>query len=165
MTKAETLNDRKYGIAGFRARHEKKREKIREENKKNGGALKRFWSDSWHGSAVLGHNGIVFLVWAMLMLATAYAALQIAFFVIAMVLAETGGIAMETPVDVITTYVVIGMCCGFCLFFAFAIEKWLIKHMTRRFWKFDRKTRTIDRGESWRERHEIAESLEASEDE
>lgn len=160
MTKAETLNDRKLGIAGFRARHEKKRDKIREENRKNGGALKRFWSDSWHGSAVLGHNGIVFLAWGTLMLATAYAALQAAFFVIAMVLAETGGIAMETPVDVITTYVVIGMCCGFCLFFAFAVEKWLIRHMARRFWRFDHKTRTIDRGEAWRERHEAAGSPE-----
>lgn len=148
-----TLNDSKFRLGRFRSEHKEKKAKIDADNKSTGRTLKRFWSDSAKGSAALAHNGIVFLAWGCIMLLAAYGSLELAFFAIAMVLAETGGILMETTVDVITVYVVIAMVCGFDLFFSFAIEKWLIKHMARRFWKFDHKTGKIDKGDVWRERH------------
>lgn len=149
-----TLNDRKLSLGRFRAGHKAKKEKIDAENRTAGSALKKFWIDGARSGAVLAHNGIVFLAWGCVMALVAYASLQAVFVVIAMVLAETGGILMETSIDVITTYVVIAMCCGFDMFFSFAVEKWLIKHMSRRFWRHDHRTGTVDKGEAWRERHQ-----------
>lgn len=151
--KSEAL---KADIGGFRARHEKKKAKIDAENRENGKTLKAFWKNSVSGGAVLAHNGIVFLAWGMLMLLVAYMSLQLAFYVIAMVLAETGGILMETAIDVVTVYVVIAMCCGFDMFFSFKIESYLIRCMAKRFWRTDRRSGTIDKGEFWRLRHEAA---------
>lgn len=148
-----TLNDRKSALGRFRAGHKAKKDGIDAENRKAGGALKKFWADGARSGAVLAHNGIVFLAWACAMAVVAYASLQLAFVIIAMVLAETGGILMETSIDVITAYVVIAMCCGFDMFFSFAVEKWLMKHMARRFWRIDRRTGAIDKGDAWRERH------------
>lgn len=149
--KSEAL---KKDIGGFRARHEKKKAKIDAENKKTGATLKSFWKNSVSGSAVLAHNGIVALAWCALMLIVAYIALQASFHIIALVLAETGGLLMETSIDVVTVYVVIAMCCGFDLFFSFKIESYLIRCMTKRFWHMDRRTGGIDKGGFWRERHE-----------
>lgn len=143
----------KAAMPGFRAAHKKKKDAIDVENKKNGRRLKEFWINSGKSSIVLGHNGVIVLIWACLMALIAYLSLQLAFVVIAFVLAETGGIAMSTSVDVITTYVVIAMCCGFDMFFSFAIEKCVIKAMCRRFWKLDYATGNIDKGALWHEKH------------
>lgn len=137
----------------FREAHEKKKKEIGDENRKRGEVLKSFWADSRRSTAVLAHNGIVALVWLAAMFVVAYVDLQLAFVVVALALGETGGILMETSVDVITVYVVIIMGCGFCLFFGLAAEKALMRAMKRRFWRVDRARGRIDKGELWNERH------------
>lgn len=128
----------------------KKREKIQIDPAKT---LKEFWGESGRTTAVLSHNGIVLCAWACLMFLVAYVALQAAFYFVAIVLGQTGGILMETAVDVITVYVVIAMVCAFDLFFAFKLENACIRAMKRRFWKVDRWNKSIDKGDLWRERH------------
>ena len=150
---ANSVKSVKDAMPGFRAAHKAKKAEIDAENKKTGAALKSFWVNSGKSSLVLAHNGVILMIWACLMAVIAYAALQFAFVLVAFVLAETGGIMMETPVDVITTYVVIAMCCGFDMFFSFAIEKYLIKCMSRRFWKLDYAKGQIDKGALWHEKH------------
>lgn len=150
---ANSMKAVKDAMPGFRASHKKKKADIDAENKKTGAALKSFWVNSGKSSLVLAHNGAVCLIWACLMFLVAYGSLQMAFVLVAFVMAETGGILMETSVDVITTYVVIAMCCGFDMFFSFAIEKYLIKCMARRFWKLNYATGKIDKGALWHEKH------------
>ena len=148
-----TVKAVKGAMPGFRAAHKKKKSEIDAENKQTGSKLKAFWVNSGKSSIAMAHNGVVLLLWACVMILVAYIALQLAFVVIAFVLGETGGISMTTAVDVITVYVVIAMCCGFDMFFSFAIEKCLIKAMVRRFWKLDYATGKIDKGAFWHEKH------------
>lgn len=115
--------------------------------------LKEFWADSGRTTTVLMHNGVISICWGMLLLLVAYVALQAALIGVAVVLGQTGGVLMETTADVITVYVVIAMVCGFDLFFAFLIEKRILKAIGRRFWKVDHKNKCVDKGDLWKERH------------
>lgn len=133
--------------------HAAKRDKLKSENGARFGVLKKFGADSLRSSKILAHNGVVVIAWAVPMFLVAYVALQAAFYAAAVVLGQTGGILMETPVDVVTTYIVIAMVCAFDLFFAFKLENAAIRAMKRRLWRADMKTGGIDRGDFWRERH------------
>lgn len=149
----ESMAPAKAGISGFRASRAARKKKLQDENRKNGETLRSFWADSRRSTAVLAHNGVIALVWAMAMFLVAYADLQLSFFVVAFILGETGGIMMQTSVDVITVYVTIAMGCGFCLFFGFAVEKALMRAMGRRFWRVDHANSRIDKGAAWNEKH------------
>ena len=142
-----------------RKKHEKKRGEIKARNAETGAALKKFWSGAAKSSAVMARNGAVGIAWAVPMLAVMWAALQLEFIVAALVLGETGGILMETPADVITTYVVLAITCGFDLFFSFKIENALLRAASRRFWHLDKRTGEIDKGELYNLKHS-AESVE-----
>ena len=143
----------KDSLKASRKDREEKRRKLKSENGERLGTLKKFWADGFRTSKILAHNGAVAIAWAVPMILAAYIALQGAFYLVAIVLGQTGGILMETAVDVITVYVVIAVVCGFDMFFAFKIENAAIRAMKRRFWKADYKNGGIDKGEAWRERH------------
>lgn len=140
-------------LKGNIAMHKEKREKIKKENAERGTLLKKIMKDGARGAGVSAHNAVIAAVYLAVMALVAYIAVQAAFYLVATMAGATGSYLMETPADVLTVYVILAMCCGFCLFAAFAAFKAIWKAARRRFWHTDRKTGTVDKGELWRERH------------
>lgn len=137
----------------FRERHEKKKQESARKVSEGGSLLKKMASDGATASRILVHNGIIAGIYGFVGFLVCYATLQIAFYFVAILAGSTGAYLMETQADVLTAYVILAIVCGFCLFFAFQLEKAVMRAAKRRFWRKDRKNGGIDRGPAWAERH------------
>lgn len=144
-------------IKAFRDRHAKKKKEGEQKVSEGGVLLKKMAVDGATGSRILGHNGFIAAVYAAVMFVVAYAALQLAFYGVAFLAGSTGAYQMSTQADVLTVYVIIAMVCGFDMFFAFQIEKALIGAMKARFWRRDRASGGIDKGQAYKKRHGASE--------
>lgn len=131
---------------------EASRERRRGEQKENRAALGGIFAQAGQRMKVSVHNGFIGVIYALCMFLVFYFALQLAFYGVAFIAGTTGAFAMETAADVLTVYVIVAMVCGFDMFFAFGIEKSIIRAMKRRLWKVCGDG-AIDKGEAWRERH------------
>ncbi len=136
-----------------REAHKAKRRSAQEETAKNASLLKKAMKEGALESRILTHNGFIGVLYALVMFLVFYMSLQLAFYFVAFLAGSTGSYLMTSSSDVLTTYVILAIVCGFDLFFSLAIEKALIRAMKRRFWKKDRVNGGIDKGDAWRERH------------
>ncbi len=141
-------------------KHKSKMNDAMKETKKQAGLFGDVMSKSWRGSKIMGHNGVICLLYGMVMCIVCYVAIQVAMILVAVLIGATGVAGMETVTDVLTGYTVIGMSCGFTLFASFSVIKMLARAAKRRLWRVDRKTGEIDKGPAWRERHEFDEDKE-----
>lgn len=150
------MNSTIASLKSSRAEHSAKRKKAKDEMARNASLLKRAAAEGVLETRILAHNGIIACLYGAAMFLTAYLALQLAFYLVALLAGSTGAYLMETAADVLTTYVILAMTCGFVLFFSFGIEKALMRAAKRRFWRKDRANGGIDKGDAWRERHPVA---------
>ena len=141
-------------IKGFRAKHAARKKEAQEKTSRSGALLAKMARDGAIGSKILAHNGFIAAVYALAMFLVAYVALQAAFYFVAFLAGSTGAYQMADQADVLTVYVIIAMICGFCLFFAFAIERALMRAMAARFWHRDPDAEGgIDRGAAYNKKH------------
>lgn len=140
-------------VKAFRERHEKKKQAAGEKVSDGGNILKKMAQEGAAGTKILVHNGIIAGIYGLAGFFVCYAALQVAFYFVAILAGSTGAYLMETQADVLTAYVILAMVCGFCLFFAFQAEKAIMRAASRRFWRKDKKNGGIDKGPAWAERH------------
>ena len=119
----------------------------------DGGKLSGILPSAAMSAKIAMHNAIYIALYGAAMFLVFYADLQTAFAAVALLAGATGSYAMATAADILTTYTILGIACGFCLFFGFKAENWLIRKLCDRLWRKDRAIGEIDRGPAWRARH------------